>query len=356
MPLPLPPRLWRSPKRSTSGHAYLGRVSSTRGMHLDAISHHAEAVMYMREAARLTEEIDAGTSTLAYLNLSNVLNVDDPAGAADAARRVLDLAARSGEKYGEGTSFYNLLLSLVALGDWDEVAVLLERHIDDPTLDGDEYLICARAWFAALRGDPEAADSMLRRLSLFLETEDPQVIGLISTTRAFISDARNRPDEALAAAQLALEQVARALAFNGDDGRWVWPLAARSAHAIGDLATERSLLELCESHPIGHRAPMQRAEALLIEARLAAADHDDDAADRFVVAIDALRSMSTPFHLAHGLLDHAAFLIERGETESADLAIGEAHAIADGLGCRPLHDRADRLTAVEAARDEPAYQ
>ncbi len=96
---------------------------------------------------------------------------------------------------------------------------------------------------------------------------------------------------------------------------------------------------------------MQRAEALLIEARLAAADHDDDAADRFVVAVDALRSMSTPFHLAHGLLDHAAFLIERGESESADLAIGEAHAIADGLGCRPLHDRADRLTAVEAVSD-----
>ena len=96
---------------------------------------------------------------------------------------------------------------------------------------------------------------------------------------------------------------------------------------------------------------MQRAEARLIEARLAAADHHDDAADRFDVAIDALRSMSTPFHLAHGLLDHAAFLIERGETESADLAIGEARVVADRLGCRPLLARADRLTAVEAVSD-----
>ncbi len=191
------------------GPRYLGRVFLTRGMHLDTIGHKAEAVMYMREAARLTEEIDAGTSTLAYLNLSNVLNIDDPAGAADAARQALDMVARSGEKFAEGTMVYNLSVSLVALGDWNEVDELLGRYVDDPTVDGDEYLICGRAWFAALRGDPDRAESMLSRLTHFVNSEDPQVIGLVSATRAFVADTRNRPDDALANAQLALEQVAR---------------------------------------------------------------------------------------------------------------------------------------------------
>ena len=61
--------------------------------------------------------------------------------------------------------------------------------------------------------------------------------------------------------------------------------------------------------------------------------------------------MSTPYHLAHGLLDHAEFLIDSDESESADLAIGEARAIADRLGCRPLLDRANRLTVVDAVSD-----
>ena len=260
------------------GPRYLGRVFLTRGMHLDTIGHKAEAGMYMREAARLTEEIDAGTSTLAYLNLSNVLNVDDPAGAADAARQALDMVARSGEKFAEGTMVYNLSLSLVALGDWNDVEELLGRYVDDPTVDADEYMMCCRAWFAALRGDPDRADSMLGRLTHFVNSEDPQVIGLVSSTRAFVADTRNRPDDALAKAQLALEQVARALAFNGDDGRWVWPLAARSHMPSAIWRRSANCWQCVESHPIGHRAPMQRAEALLIEARLAAADHHEDAA------------------------------------------------------------------------------
>ncbi len=333
------------------GPERLGRVLLTRGMHFDIVGQHAEAVMYLREAARLTSEIDPGTSIVACLNLANVLNVDDPAGAADAARQALDTCDRSGELFGRGTVIYNLLFALVAVGDWDGAAAVLERYVDDHALDSDEYLVSGRAWFAALRGDVQQAESQVNELHRFAASEDPQDIAVLLTIRAFIADARGRPDEALTKAQLTLEQVARALPFNGDDGRWVWPLAARSAHAVGDLEAERELLALCESHPIGHRAPLQRAEARLIEARLAAADHHDDAADRFDVAIDALRSMSTPFHLAHGLLDHAAFLIERGETESADLAIGEARAVADRLGCRPLLARADRLTAVEAVSD-----
>ena len=236
------------------GPERLGRVLLTRGMHFDIVGQHAEAVMYLREAARLTSEIDPGTSIVACLNLANVLNVDDPAGAADAARQALDTCDRSGELFGRGTVIYNLLFALVAVGDWDGAAAVLERYVDDHALDSDEHLVSGRAWLAALRGDVQQAESQVNELHRFAASEDPQDIAVLLTIRAFIADARGRPDEALTKAQLTLEQVARALPFNGDDGRWVWPLAARSAHAVGDLEAERELLALCESHPIGHRA------------------------------------------------------------------------------------------------------
>jgi hypothetical protein len=52
---------------------------------------------------------------------------------------------------------------------------------------------------------------------------------------------------------------------------------------------------------------------------------------------------STPYHLAHGLLDHAAHLAARGEAEAAMAAIGEARGIAQRLGCQPLVDRAETI-------------
>jgi hypothetical protein len=51
-----------------------------------------------------------------------------------------------------------------------------------------------------------------------------------------------------------------------------------------------------------------------------------------------------PYHLAHGLLDHAAHLLRTGDDEAAAAAIGEARGIAQRLRCQPLLDRAEHLT------------
>jgi hypothetical protein len=90
---------------------------------------------------------------------------------------------------------------------------------------------------------------------------------------------------------------------------------------------------------------MQRAERDLARARLAAAEDDPDAAAAaFTAAIKALRQHSTPYHLAHGLLDHAGYLTRLGDAQAAAAAIGEAAGIAQRLGCQPLLDRAATIT------------
>ena len=88
---------------------------------------------------------------------------------------------------------------------------------------------------------------------------------------------------------------------------------------------------------------MQRAERDLARARRGARDRDPDAGPAFAAAIAGLRQHSTPFHLAHGLLDHAEHLLRMDDHDGAGAAIGEARAIAERLGCQPLLGRAADL-------------
>ena len=61
---------------------------------------------------------------------------------------------------------------------------------------------------------------------------------------------------------------------------------------------------------------MLRAERDLVRARLIPSDSDPLAA-AFADAITSLRKQSTPYHLAHGLLDHADYLTRCGDADVA---------------------------------------
>ena len=108
-------------------------------------------------------------------------------------------------------------------------------------------------------------------------------------------------------------------------------------------APATKLLALLDGYRPGELAPMQRAERDLTRARLTAADAGPAAATAFRAAINSLRQHSTPYHLAHGLLDHAEHLIRLGDDEAAAAATGEARGIAARLGCQPLLDRANTI-------------
>jgi hypothetical protein len=56
----------------------------------------------------------------------------------------------------------------------------------------------------------------------------------------------------------------------------------------------------------------------------------------FAAAIVGLGQHSTPYRLAHGLLDYAAYLSHVDGDEAAGAVIGEARDIAGCLRCQPL--------------------
>jgi len=185
---------------------------------------------------------------------------------------------------------------------------------------------------------------MLGALRDLQASEDPQDKAKISTAEAFTAAARRQPVNALRRARDTLAQVG-ALGITHECPCWAWPLAARAAHDLDDTTAIGELLALLDSYQPGHLAPMLRAERDLARARLAGHHGDPDAAASFTAAIAGVREHGTPYHLAHGLLDHAQHLSRLGDTEAAETAITEARGIATRLRCQPLLDRAGAISA-----------
>ena len=271
------------------------------------------------------------------------MTATDPAADAEAARAAAAHSRRGGARILLAVAVGNLAQALLMTGDWDGAGAELAQAADADGLAGLDFLACYRAWLAALRGDTPDAQAILAGLGDVRASEDPQDQALIAIAEAFTTAARRQPAGALCHARAALDH-AGVLGISHELLRWAWPLAARAAHDLADTATETGLLALLDGYRPGRLAPMLRAERDLARARLAAAGSDLDAV--FAAAIAGLRRHSTPYHLAHGLLDHAAHLAARGDADSAAAAAGEAAGIAARLGCQPLIDRADTIQPV----------
>jgi hypothetical protein len=145
---------------------------------------------------------------------------------------------------------------------------------------------------------------------------------------------------------MVVVRVASALSVRHEYFQWGWDAAARVARTLGDGAAVDALLDDLDAHPVGHLPPLLRSERDLARARRAGDAESPDAAAMFTAAVASARRFGSPYHLAHGLLDQAEFLLSRDDTDAAGTAaplIAEVAAIAERLGAAPLSARADRL-------------
>ena len=325
----------------------LGSLLANRGIYHVIAGRRPQGISYFREAARLTEQADdAKRLGNVLLNLSDVLSVSDPAAAAETALTAAGHLRRVGDRASLAYVIVNLVCALLEVGDWDAADRELTEALDADGLADIELVTCYPGWLAALRGDADAAEAVLAALGELRDTEDLQDKATIGLVEGFAAAARGQAADALRHAR-GLLAYADTVGISGESLRWAWPLAARAAHELRDTAATGELLAMLDSYLPGNLAPMQRAERDLVRARLA--DHDDGqaATASFAAAISGLRQHSTPYHLAHGLLDYAQHLSGMGDAEAATAAIDEAGAIARQLGCQPLLDRAD---AIEPAK------
>ena len=291
-------------------------------------------------------------------NLSDALAGMDPAAAVDAGRTAVEHLRRTGSRIPLAVAITNLAEALLQLGDWDAAEAELIQA-PDPDVDANiEQIGWKLAWLAALRGDARTAEAWLAEVPGRQQaSEDPQWIYGVSILEAMTAAARGRPRDALRHARAALAHT-DALGISFETVRWSWPLAARCAYELDDTAAVE-LLALLDSYQPGQLAPMLRAERDLVRARLAAGDGDGSAAAAFTAAIKSLRELSTPYHLAHGLLDYVEYLLVSddaravGATGAAEAAIEEARDIAGRLRCQPLLDRAVALVPPNSVTATP---
>ena len=314
-----------------------------------------EAASSYREAARLAERAGEGLRLCTALgNLSDALSGFDPSAAADAARAAAEQARRIGARRYLGGCAWNLSIALLELGEWDEVAALLKATIDTDGLGDDESVRWAQAWLAALRGDGEQASAILASHTSLLTTERIDDRAWAALLDAFIASALGRPADALAHACSVLSH-APAIGIGREQVRWAWPLAARVAAELGRSATLAELFALLDTQPPGQLPPLLRAENDLARARVKADAGDLGAGRAFSEAVAAQRRAASPYRLAWGLLDHAAFLARSGQAAAGQAAAREARAIAGRLRCTPLLRSVDALTAefADIAGAEP---
>jgi class 3 adenylate cyclase len=324
--------------------ATLAGLFTTRGISHGMAGRRPQAAAYFQAAARLAGQ--AGDTIMlgrALLNLADALTLTDPAAAVEAARAAVAHLRRAGARDVLAYAVINLTQGLLMTGDWDDAAAESAHAADADELADNEFFACHLAWAAALRGDTLAAQAILAGLGDLRASEDLQDQADIALAEAFTAAAGREPAVALRHARSALGH-ADAMGISHDVLRWAWPLAARAAHELADIAATTELLALLDGYRPGQLAPMQRAERDLARARLAAAHGDGpDVGAAFAAAIAGLRQHSSPYHLAHGLLDYAEYLLRVADGETARQAIGEARDIAGRLRCEPLLDRAQTI-------------
>ena len=310
---------------------------TTRGIYLALAGRLTEAAAYHREGARLAEQGgDIREHARALINLGDTIGRFDPQACLDVSLIAMELNRRAGNRRALAIALNNTITAQLEVGAWDDAEATAGAAVESDGLD-DDATLSAVAWIAALRGDVAHAESLLAGLADLRASEDSQSRAGLEVTHAFVAAAQRRPAEALLHGRNTLKWI-DVLSPSTDTVRWAWGLAARSAHELKDFRAERELLDMLDRYRPGQLGRLLDAERELCAARLAA-ENGDDADALFTAAIAGLRERSTPYHLAHGLLDYAEYLADR--PEAAASLIVEARTIGARLGAASVLDRVE---------------
>ncbi len=250
----------------------------------------------------------------------------------------------------------NLAEPLIALGEWDEAARLIDDAID-LNLPGvhDLGLLRLRADLHILRGEYELAqvdlDTARRRGGS--KTGEPQYVIPLHRAVAGLAAARGRIDQV----RMALGTVLDGGVREGDE-RFLWEMLALVARAEADRAVDAGrrdpdsvtarIARIAAELPV--HVPLQNLFARLVaaEARRELVDTSQDPAD-WLDLVAAADEAVAPVHLrAYLRFRLAEASAVRGERADAAEAARQARALIEPLGARPLLGQIESL--VRAAR------
>jgi class 3 adenylate cyclase/tetratricopeptide (TPR) repeat protein len=316
----------------------LGELFQVRATAYLFASQPLRGIAMFRQAIELAEGCGDGETLLrAVINMGEAYYTTDPGATLTYSLKAYELAGRSGNAPAAMAAVASIAQAGILSGRWAEAASGVEAARVRFGASWNE-IEGSTALLAALRGDLDTARANARPTALS-HSEDAQDRSVPRLADAFLAAAERKWPDAFAAAREVVEMMAP-LNLNNGFVLLSWPLAVRAALDIGNHGAVDELLAGLDGHPVGHVPLLLRAERELARARLAAADNEADAELRLTGAVERLRTVGSPYHLAHALLDLAAY---RGDAH--DL-VAEAETIATDLGCGPLAERVAELRMV----------
>ncbi len=228
--------------------------------------------------------------------------------------------------------------ALIALGRWDEAAVLLDDvlRFDPPGVVALSALI-PQAWLRLVRGDASAAESTGGALAYLAKPfVDPQFRLPLLELRVATLLAGGGHADAVEAAFSALEDPA--LAPQAGYARYAWPLLGAVGDAVlatGNPRLRGALEEAVGQVPISH--PPERAYAADVAAVL------DGGVDAHLAAVAAWHADGRRYQTARALLRLAEAQAAAGDRAASADAVEEVLSIASSLDAAPLRAQAATL-------------
>jgi class 3 adenylate cyclase/tetratricopeptide (TPR) repeat protein len=292
-------------------------------------------------------EHDASSAALrASFNLAEVLcQRDRYEGALARFDDGLALARKVGNRLWERNFLLNSAYPLLLTGRWEEATARLAA-VPDPELSGGAAIqaIFPLAELAAGRGRSADAEHALALGARFEGSADVQERSALAACKAIVRRAQGRYEEALAAAEEAIE-AAELLGWGSQNARAGLVEGIESALALGRLDRAEQLVALIEARPAGAAPLYLRGQAARLRARLNAATGKKEVEPRLKSAAATFRELGLPFWLAVTILEHGEWLVGQGRTGEAEPLLAEARETFERLEAKPWLERVDATRA-----------
>jgi class 3 adenylate cyclase/tetratricopeptide (TPR) repeat protein len=315
----------------------LSQALNTEGLISGSGGRSEEALALLKHSLELALENDLiGPALRAYRNLGDLLAGRDRCQEAiEVQRRGVALARKVGNRLAEWGLLGELSYALLRTGRWDEALETAKSVPDEAlpiTITAANTLIEA----ATERGDSVEATRVLSLLGELEHSSNVQDRAAHAALSATTFRAEGRHEEALAAAQAALEATELLGSVVSDDGKIGFSEGLRAALALGRLEEAEALLARIQAIPIGKRPPFLRAENVRFRALVIAAHGEEEAVDQgFETAEALLREYGLVFHLAATQVEHAEWLAGAGRRADAKPLLAEARATFERLDVPP---------------------
>jgi tetratricopeptide (TPR) repeat protein len=311
----------------------LTEALTTKSVILWSRGRRKEALALVRFSLETALEHEKPSAALrASYNLADMLaQADRYDEAAETVRDGLVRARRAGNDYWE-LSFLGQTYPFLALGEWDEVAAMMdslpiEEWEDKRYAFGGMLFTYATIW--ASRGRLDDVIRILERFGTMAASADIQERASFEVGRARLLLAQDRPTDALAAAEQAFAEREE-LGIAHESVKEAFVTAGEAALALRDRDKLEELVAVIDGLGAGEATHFMQAHSMRFRAHVA---DDADETDRlFRGSVGLFQELTTPFFLAVTKAEYAGWLSGQGRPDEAGAQLAEAREIFQRLG------------------------